>query len=315
MESLHRKLIILGSGPAGYTAAIYTGRMNMKPSLITGSQLGGQLTSTHTIENWPGDPSPVSGFDLMERMKKQAEEYSTELINDHIVQTNLNTKPFELDSESTHYTCDALIIATGASAKYLGLPSEQKYLGHGVSGCATCDGFFYRNKRVAVIGGGNTAIEDALYLSNIAEHVTVIHRRDSFNAEPVLVKQLMKKAEDNLVTIEWNNETDEILGDENVVTGIRIKDKNSGATKEVAVSGIFVAIGRKPNTEIFADQLTMDHGYLVVKKDTHGAVTATNIPGVFAAGDVADPFYRQAIVAAGTGCRAALDVQRFFERG
>jgi len=311
-ESKHCRVLILGSGPAGYTAAVYAARANLKPVIITGMQQGGQLTTTTEVDNWPGDIEGLQGPALMERMQKHAERFNTEIIFDHINKTDLSRRPFSLVGDSGTYTCDALIIATGASAMYLGLPSEEAFKGRGVSGCATCDGFFYRGKQVAVIGGGNTAVEEALYLSNIASHVTVVHRRDSFRSEKILSDQLIEKSKSGNVTIEWNSSLDEVLGDNTGVTGMRIKH-NDGATKDIELMGIFIAIGHKPNTEIFADQLEMDHGYLKVQSGAQGNATQTSIPGVFAAGDVADHIYRQAITSAGAGCMAALDAERFLE--
>lgn len=310
--SIHHRLIILGSGPAGYTAAIYAARANLKPVLITGQEPGGQLTTTTEVDNWPGDVEGLQGPDLMERMKRHAERFETQLIHDHIHSVDLNQKPFILNGHDT-FSCDALIVATGASAKYLGMASEKAFMGKGVSACATCDGFFYRNQRVAVVGGGNTAVEEALYLSNIASHVTVIHRRDKFRAEKILADKLIKKEQSN-VAIEWNNLTDEILGNESGVTGIRIKNAQTGQTKVIDVSGVFIAIGHKPNTGIFKGQLEMDDaGYIKVNNGFYGNATATNIPGVFAAGDVADSIYRQAVTSAGSGCMAALDADKYLE--
>lgn len=311
-DSKHCRVLILGSGPAGYTAAVYAARANLNPVIITGMQQGGQLTTTTEVDNWPGDVEGLQGPALMERMQKHAERFNTEIIFDHINKTDLSKRPFTLVGDSATYTCDALIIATGASAMYLGLPSEEEFKGRGVSGCATCDGFFYRGKPVAVIGGGNTAVEEALYLSNIASHVTVVHRRDSFRSEKILSDQLIEKSKTGNVTIEWNSNLDEVLGDQTGVTGMRIKN-NDGETKDIELMGIFIAIGHKPNTEIFADQLDMDHGYLSVQSGTQGNATQTSIPGVFAAGDVADHNYRQAITSAGAGCMAALDAERFLE--
>ncbi len=311
-ETKHCRLLILGSGPAGYTAAVYAARANLDPVIITGLQQGGQLTTTTEVDNWPGDFEGVQGPELMERMRKHAERFDTEIVFDHINEVDLGERPFKLKGDSGSYTCDALIIATGASAKYLGLESEEKYKGRGVSACATCDGFFYRGKPVAVVGGGNTAVEEALYLSNIASHVTVIHRRDKFSSEKILADQLMEKARNGNVTIEWNHTLDEVLGDDMGVTGLRIKNRD-GETKEIEVEGVFIAIGHQPNTAIFEGQLEMEHGYIKVKSGREGNATATSVPGVFAAGDVADHIYRQAITSAGAGCMAALDAERFLE--
>ncbi|CAL1241643.1 thioredoxin-disulfide reductase [Candidatus Methylocalor cossyra] len=312
-EPRHSRLLILGSGPAGYTAAIYGARANLKPVLITGLQMGGQLTTTTEVDNWPGDPEGLLGPDLMERMKRHAERFETEIVFDHIHTAELSVRPFRLTGDAGVYTCDALIIATGASARYLGLPSEEAYKGRGVSACATCDGFFYRNKEVAVVGGGNTAVEEALYLSNIAARVTVIHRRDRFRAEKILSEKLLEKARTGNVTIEWNHVVDEVLGDDSGVTGLRIKDVHHGKTKELALAGVFIAIGHTPNTEIFAGQLEMRDGYIVVKSGLAGNATATSVPGVFAAGDVADSVYRQAVTSAGSGCMAALDAEKYLD--
>jgi thioredoxin reductase (NADPH) len=310
----HHRLIILGSGPAGYSAAVYAARANLKPVLITGMEPGGQLTTTTDVDNWPGDPEGLQGPTLMERMKKHAERFETEIIFDHIREVDFNKRPFVLQGETT-YTCDALIIATGASAQYLGMPSEKAFMGKGVSACATCDGFFYKNKRVAVVGGGNTAVEEALYLANIAEHVTVIHRRDKFRSERILSDKLIKKTTDGgNVTIDWNHVTEEIVGDQSGVTGVMIKDVNSAQTKLLEVAGVFIAIGHKPNTAIFQGQLEMDAtGYIKVKSGFAGGATATSVPGVFAAGDVADPVYRQAITSSGAGCMAALDADKYLD--
>ncbi len=313
-ETKHCRLLILGSGPAGYTAAVYAARANLDPVIVTGLQQGGQLTTTTEVDNWPGDHEGVEGPALMERMLKHAERFNTEVVFDHINEVDLKQRPYTLKGDSATYTCDALIIATGASARYLGLESEEAFKGRGVSACATCDGFFYRNKPVAVVGGGNTAVEEALYLSNIASHVTVIHRRDKFSSEKILSDQLIAKAKEGNVTIEWNHNLDEVLGDEMGVTGLRLKS-NDGETKEIAVDGVFIAIGHQPNTAIFEGQLEMENGYLKVKSGTDGNATATNVPGVFAAGDVADHIYRQAITSAGAGCMAALDAERFLEHG
>ena len=311
-EARYHQLIILGAGPAGYTAAIYAARANLKPVLITGLQPGGQLTTTTEVDNWPGDHEGVQGPDLMERMRLHAERFSTELIYDHIVSADLGQRPFVLQGDSGRYCCDALIIATGASAKYLGIPSEQAFRGKGVSACATCDGFFYRGKDVAVIGGGNTAVEEALYLSNIARHVTVVHRRETFRSEKILSERLIEKTKTGNVTIEWNHVLDEVLGDQSGVTGMRIRHK-SGSTKEIGLHGVFIAIGHSPNTSIFEGQLDMDNGYIRTRCSLEENQTATSVAGVFAAGDVQDYVYRQAITSAGTGCMAALDAERYLE--
>lgn len=307
-DSKHSRLLILGSGPAGYTAAVYAARAALDPVLITGIEQGGQLTTTTDVDNWPGDDEGVQGPELMQRMQRHAARFGTEIIFDHIHTTDLSSRPFRLTGDAGEYTADALIIATGASAMYLGLESEEAYKGRGVSACATCDGFFYRNQPVAVVGGGNTAVEEALYLSNIASKVTVIHRRDSFRSEKILSAQLLKKAEEGNVEILWNHELDEVLGDDAGVTGLRVKSTEDGSTQEVPVQGVFIAIGHKPNTDIFAGQLDMDHGYI-----THVKGTQTSVPGVFSAGDVSDQIYRQAITSAGAGCMAALDAERFLE--
>lgn len=306
-DSKHSRLLILGSGPAGYTAAVYAARAALNPVLITGIEQGGQLTTTTDVDNWPGDAEGVQGPELMQRMQKHAERFGTEIIFDHIHTSDLSKRPFTLTGDAGTYTADALIIATGASAKYLGLDSEEAFKGRGVSACATCDGFFYKNQPVAVIGGGNTAVEEALYLSNIASKVTVIHRRDSFRAEKILINQLMKKAETGNVEIIWNSTLDEVLGDDAGVTGMRVKS-NDGKTQDIAVQGVFIAIGHQPNTSMFKDQLDMQHDYIILNKGQQ-----TSIPGVFAAGDVSDPIYRQAITSAGAGCMAALDAERFLE--
>ncbi|ALP53468.1 thioredoxin reductase [Candidatus Tenderia electrophaga] len=312
-ETKHCRLLILGSGPAGYTAAVYAARANLNPVLITGLEQGGQLTTTTDVDNWPGDNEGVQGPELMVRMQKHAERFNTEIIFDHINETDLSKRPFTLKGDAGSYTCDALIIATGASAMYLGLESEEAFKGKGVSGCATCDGFFYRDQPVAVIGGGNTAVEEALYLSNIASHVTVVHRRDAFKSEKILSDQLLKKAKDGNVSIEWNHTLDEVLGDDMGVAGMRIKSTQDDSTKEIKVQGVFIAIGHKPNTSIFEGQLDMNGGYIKVHSGSDGNATATSVPGVFAAGDVADHVYRQAITSAGAGCMAALDAERFLE--
>ncbi len=312
-DAKHCRLLILGSGPAGYTAAIYAARANLDPVLVTGLEQGGQLTTTTDVDNWPGDHQGVQGPELMERMRKHAERFDTEIIFDHINSADLSSRPFKLTGDSGSYTCDALIIATGASARYLGLESEQAYKGKGVSACATCDGFFYRNKPVAVIGGGNTAVEEALYLSNIASHVTVVHRRDKFRSEKILSNRLIEKTKNGNVTIEWDHVLDEVLGDDMGVTGIRIKSTKDGSTKEIEVHGVFIAIGHTPNTELFANQLEMNNGYIVVKSGLSGNATATSIPGVFAAGDVMDQVYKQAVTSAGAGCMAALDAEKYLD--
>lgn len=310
----HRKLIILGSGPAGYTAAIYAARANLNPTVLTGMEQGGQLTTTTDVDNWPGDVEGLQGPALMERMKQHAERFNTEIIFDTIKEVDLNTRPFKLTGEFKNYTCDALIIATGASARYLGLPSEEAFMGKGVSACATCDGFFYKQKPVAVIGGGNTAVEEALYLANIASHVTVVHRRDQFRSEKILADRLIERSENGNATIEWDHVLDEVLGDDKGVTAIRIKNVKSGDTKEVTVDGCFIAIGHDPNTKIFKGQLEMnDAGYLNIQGGLEGNATQTSIEGVFAAGDVADHVYRQAVTSAGTGCMAALDAEKYLD--
>ena len=312
-ESRHVRLLILGSGPAGYSAAVYAARANLEPVLLTGIQQGGQLTTTTEVENWPGDPEGLTGPDLMVRMQKHAEKFDTEIIFDHINKTDLTTRPYTLYGDNGTYTCDALIIATGASAKYLGMESEQAFMGKGVSACATCDGFFYRNQKVAVVGGGNTAVEEALYLSNIASEGHVIHRRDTFRSEKILEQRLRDKAENGNVVLHLNRQLDEVLGDEMGVTQIRIKDSQGDATETLDVMGLFIAIGHKPNTDIFEGQLEMKDGYIVVNSGTNGNATQTSVPGVFAAGDVSDHIYRQAITSAGTGCMAALDAEKFLD--
>lgn len=309
----HTKLLILGSGPAGYTAAVYAARANLNPVLITGLEMGGQLTTTTEVDNWPGDPHGLQGPALMERMREHAERFETEIIFDHIHTAKLDKKPYTLIGDSGTYTCDALIICTGASARYLGLPSEEAYKGKGVSACATCDGFFYKNKNVAVIGGGNTAVEEALYLSNIAKHVTVVHRRDRFRCEKILDQRLREKAEEGNVSIIWNSTLDEVLGDEMGVTGMRVRSTQGDATQDIDVDGVFIAIGHTPNTSLFEGQLEMEGGYLVVHGGRHGNATQTSSEGIFAAGDVMDHIYRQAITSAGTGCMAALDAERFLD--
>jgi thioredoxin reductase (NADPH) len=310
----HYQLLILGSGPAGYTAAVYAARANLQPVMITGLQQGGQLMTTTEVDNWPGDPNGVQGPELMERMRQHAERFGTTFIFDQISKADLGTRPFVLTGDNGEYTCDALIIATGATAKYLGLPSEKAFMGKGISACATCDGFFYRGKPVAVIGGGNTAVEEALYLSNIASHVTVIHRRDKFRSEKILADKLIEKTKGGNVTIEWHHVLDEVLGDESGVTGIRIRH-TSGSKKDIAVHGCFIAIGHSPNTHIFDGQLEMENGYIRTLCGSEGNVTATSVPGVFAAGDVQDQFYKQAITSAGTGCMAALDAEKYLDMG
>ena len=309
----HRRLIILGSGPAGYSAAVYAARANRKPMLITGTEQGGQLMITTDVDNWPGDVEGLQGPDLMARMRRHAERFATEVVADQIHTVRLGKRPFELVGDGATYTCDALIIATGASAQYLGLPSEEAFSGRGVSACATCDGFFYKNSAVAVIGGGNTAVEEALYLANIASHVTVVHRRDKFRSEKILQDKLFEKEKAGKVTIKWNSTLDEIIGDTSGVTGMRIKEVKTGATEVVPLMGVFIAIGHKPNTDLFAGQLDMEGGYIVTECGRKGNATATSIPGVFAAGDVQDHIYRQACTSAGTGCMAALDAERYLD--
>jgi thioredoxin reductase (NADPH) len=309
----HARVLIIGSGPAGYSAAVYAARANLNPVLITGVEQGGQLMTTTDVENWPGDPMGVQGPELMQRLLQHAERFKTEIIFDHIHTTHLKEKPIRLEGDSGSYTCDALIIATGASAQYLGLPSEEKFMGKGVSACATCDGFFYRNQKVAVVGGGNTAVEEALYLSNIASKVTVIHRRDKFRAEPILIDRLMAKVAEGKIDIHWNHTLDTVTGDDSGVTGVVIKSTADGSTQPLALHGLFIAIGHKPNTSIFDGQLEMRNGYIVTRSGLEGMATMTSIEGVFAAGDVQDHIYRQAITSAGTGCMAALDAQRYLE--
>jgi thioredoxin reductase (NADPH) len=313
MSTQHHPLIILGSGPAGYTAAVYAARANLKPVLITGMAQGGQLMTTTDVENWPADADGVQGPDLMERFLKHAERFDTNVIFDHIHTVDFKNKPFSMIGDSATYTCDALIIATGASAQYLGLKSEEEFMGKGVSGCATCDGFFYKNQDVCVVGGGNTAVEEALYLSNIAKHVTVIHRRDKFRSEKILADRLFAKEKEGKVTIMWNHTLDEVLGDKTGVTGVRVKSTGTNATTDLALKGCFIAIGHKPNTDIFEGQLEMKGGYIITKGGLSGDATATSVPGVFAAGDVQDHVYRQAVTSAGTGCMAALDADRYLE--
>ncbi|BEV07692.1 thioredoxin-disulfide reductase [Methylophilus glucosoxydans] len=311
MATKHARLMILGSGPAGYTAAVYAARANLNPVLITGLAQGGQLMTTTEVDNWPADANGVMGPELMARFQQHAERFNTEMIFDHIHTTHLTEKPIRLVGDSGEYTCDALIIATGASAKYLGLPSEEAFAGKGVSACATCDGFFYRNQEVAVVGGGNTAVEETLYLANIASKVTLVHRRDKFKAEAILVDKLMERVKEGKVVLETFQTLDEVLGDNTGVTGMRLKDVNSGTTKDITLKGVFIAIGHQPNTQIFEGQLEMEGGYIVTQAGRQGNFTATSIPGVFAAGDVQDHIYRQAVTSAGTGCMAALDAERY----
>jgi len=311
-DAKHHRLIILGSGPAGYTAAVYAARANLKPVLITGMQQGGQLTTTTEVDNWPGDVEGLQGPDLMARMLAHAERFDTDIIFDHIEETDLSQRPFKLKG-SSNYTCDALIICTGASAQYLGLPSEEAFMGKGVSGCATCDGFFYRDQKVVVVGGGNTAVEEALYLSNICSEVTLIHRRDTLRSEKILQDKLFEREKTGNINILWNNQLDEVLGNEQGVTGLRVKSTEDGSTQELEAAGVFIAIGHKPNTQIFDGQLNMKDGYIKVHSGTDGMATQTSTPGVFAAGDVSDHIYRQAITSAGTGCMAALDAERFLD--
>ncbi len=312
-ETKHCRLLILGSGPAGYTAAVYAARANLSPVMITGMEQGGQLMTTTDVDNWPGDADGVQGPDLMTRMQKHAERFETEIIFDYISEVDLSQRPFRLKGDSESYTCDALIIATGASAQYLGLDSEEAFKGKGVSACATCDGFFYRGQKVAVIGGGNTAVEEALYLSNIAEEVVLVHRRDALRAEKILQKHILEKAEKGNITIEWNHVLDEVLGDASGVTGMRIKSTQDDSSRDIDLQGIFIAIGHKPNTDIFAGQLDMKDGYIQVKSGIEGNATAASVEGVFAAGDVMDHIYRQAITSAGSGCMAALDAEKYLD--
>lgn len=312
-DIIHHKLIIVGSGPAGYTAAIYAARANLNPVIIAGMEPGGQLTTTTDVDNWPGDIEGLQGPDLMQRMQEHAARFNTKIINDHINKTDLSKRPFKLYGDNNMYTCDALIIATGASAQYLGIESEQAFMGKGVSACATCDGFFYRNKDVAVIGGGNTAVEEALYLANICKNVTLIHRRDKLKAEKILQDKLFEKEKNGNITIKWDHTLDEVLGDNMGVTGIKIKSTKDNSTEELKVDGVFIAIGHKPNTDIFAGQLNMNNGYIVVNSGIKGNATATSVAGVFAAGDVMDSVYRQAVTSAGTGCMAALDAEKFLD--
>ena len=312
-EPKHCRLLILGSGPAGYTAAVYAARANLDPVLLTGLEVGGQMTTTTDVDNWPGDVHGLQGPALMERMREHAERFETEIIHDTVVHADLSSRPLRLKGDVGEYTCDALIVATGASARYLGIPSEQQYRGRGVSACATCDGFFFKNQPVMVVGGGNTAVEEALYLANIASHVTVVHRRDMFRAEKILANQLSDKAQGGNVGIEWNHVLDEVLGDEAGVNGARIRNVGSGDTKDVDVDGVFIAIGHSPNTELFHGQLEMNGSYIRVKSGVDGNATATSIDGVFAAGDVADHVYRQAVTSAGSGCMAALDAEKYLD--
>ena len=309
----HHRLIIIGSGPAGYSAAVYAARANRSPVLITGVEQGGQLMTTTEVDNWPGDVEGLQGPGLMERMRRHAERFSTQIVNDHVQSVDLSARPFKLTGDSHHYTCDALIIATGATARYLGIPSEEKYRGRGVSACATCDGFFFRGQRVAVVGGGNTAVEEALYLSHIAKHVTLIHRRDRLRAEKILQDRLFHEVAAGKMSVVWNHTVDEVLGDEQGVTGVRLHALHTGTKVDVDASGLFIAIGHTPNTDIFKGQLDMREGYVTIKSGVHGNATATSVPGVFAAGDVADHVYRQAITSAGAGCMAALDADKYLE--
>ena len=313
MSARHSRLIILGSGPAGYSAAVYAARANLKPTLIAGLQLGGQLTTTTEVDNWPGDPEGLTGPVLMERMQAHAERFGTEIVYDHINEVDLKTRPFVLKGDMEEYTCDALIIATGATAQYLGLESEAAFMGQGVSACATCDGFFYKNQNVMVVGGGNTAVEEALYLSNIAAHVTLVHRRDSLRSEKILQDHLFAKEKEGKISIIWNHQVDEVLGDKTGVTAVRIKSTQDASTQDVQVQGLFVVIGHKPNTSMFDGQLNLRDGYIQVQSGTSGNATATSIEGVFAAGDVADSVYRQAITSAGSGCMAALDAEKYLD--
>jgi thioredoxin reductase (NADPH) len=312
-EPRHSRLLILGSGPAGYAAAVYAARANRKPMLITGLEEGGQLMTTVEVDNWPGDPHGLTGPGLMERMRKHAERFNTEIVSDHINRVDLSRRPFRLEGDRGVYTTDALVIATGATAKYLGLPSEQEFRGRGVSACATCDGFFFKNQRVAVVGGGNTAVEEALYLANIAAHVTLIHRRDKLRAEKILQEHLFEREREGKVKLLWNHAVDEILGDDSGVTGVRVAPVAGGSTQDVALSGVFIAVGHAPNTQLFEGQLEMKNGYLITKSGLSGNATQTSVPGVFAAGDVADHVYRQAITSAGTGCMAALDADKYLD--
>ena len=310
----HAQVLILGSGPAGYSAAVYAARANLKPMLVTGIAQGGQLMTTTDVDNWPADVDGVQGPELMQRFQKHAERFNTQIVFDHINEVDLSARPFKLTGDSNHYTCDALVIATGASAKYLGLPSEEAFMGRGVSGCATCDGFFYREQTVCVVGGGNTAVEEALYLSNIASKVHLVHRRDKFRAEAILIDKLHEKVAAGKMQLHLWNTLDEVLGDASGVTGVRLKNTQDGSTSELALQGCFIAIGHQPNTDIFKGQLEMKDGYIVTRSGLAGMATMTSVPGVFAAGDVQDHVYRQAITSAGTGCMAALDAQRFLEQ-
>lgn len=312
-DFIHHKLIILGSGPAGYTAAIYAARANLNPVILTGMQQGGQLTTTTDVDNWPGDVEGLQGPELMQRMQQHAERFDTQITFDHIEKTDFSQKPYKLFGNTANYTCDALIIATGASAQYLGLDSEEAFMGKGVSACATCDGFFYRGKEVAVIGGGNTAVEEALYLSNIASKVTLVHRRDALRSEKILQDKLLERAENGNIDIIWNHTLDEVLGDDSGVTGLRLKATDGSSEKNIDVAGVFIAIGHKPNTDIFVDQLDMKDGYLSIQSGLNGNATQTSVEGIFAAGDVADHVYRQAVTSAGFGCMAALDAERFLD--
>lgn len=313
MSVQHHRLIILGSGPAGYSAAVYAARANLNPVVITGMQAGGQLTTTTDVDNWPGGSHGLTGPALMEQMQAHAERFGTQVVFDHINEVDFNNRPFHLKGDSGEYSCDALIVATGASAQYLGLPSEEAFMGRGISACATCDGFFYKGQRVMVIGGGNTAVEEALYLANIADHVTLVHRRDQLKSEKILQDHIFAKEKEGKISIVWNHQLEEVLGDDSGVTGARLKSTKDGGTQDVAVSGVFIAIGHKPNTDIFAGKLAMRNGYITVKSGTEGNATATSVEGVFAAGDVADHIYRQAITSAGSGCMAALDVEKYLD--
>jgi thioredoxin reductase (NADPH) len=309
----HSRLIIIGSGPAGYSAAVYAARANRSPLLITGVEQGGQLMTTTEVDNWPGDVHGLQGPELMDRMRRHAERFSTQIVNDHVQSVDLSTRPFRIKGDTHHYTCDALIIATGAAAKYMGLPSEEKFRGRGVSACATCDGFFFRGQKVAVVGGGNTAVEEALYLSHIAQHVTLVHRRDKLRAEKILQDRLFSEVESGKMSVIWNHTVDEVLGNQQGVTGTRLRSLQGGAPRELELTGLFIAIGHSPNTGIFTGQLDMREGYIKIKSGSDGDATATSVPGVFAAGDVADHVYRQAITSAGAGCMAALDADRYLE--
>ena len=313
MPTRHSRLLILGSGPAGYSAAVYAARANLKPLLVTGIAQGGQLMTTTDVDNWPADADGVQGPDLMERFRRHAERFETGIVFDHVHTARLGTRPFALEGDTATYTCDALIIATGASAKYLGLPSEQKFMGRGVSACATCDGFFYKGQDVAVVGGGNTAVEEALYLANICRMVTLVHRREKFRAEKIMIDKLMKRSADGRIALELDSVLDEALGDASGVTGVRIRNVKSGAARELAVKGLFIAIGHTPNTQIFAGQVEMENGYIITRGGREGGATATSVPGVFAAGDVQDHVYRQAVTSAGSGCMAALDAEKYLD--